>query len=66
VTIDGVDPRLTNGPGKLCRYLGLDMSNNGDRANIVDDGTPPPITPRVGPRVGITKAADWPRRWRVG
>ena len=66
VTIDGVDPRLTNGPGKLCRYLGLDMSNNGDRANIVDDGTPPPITPLVGPRIGITKAADWPRRWRAG
>ena len=66
VMIDGVDPRLTNGPGKVCRYLGLDMSNNGDRANIVDDGTSPPITPLVGPRIGITKAADWPRRWRAG
>ena len=66
VTIDGVDPRLTNGPGKLCRYFGLDMSNNGDRANIADDGTPPPVTPLVGPRIGITKAADWPRRWRAG
>jgi DNA-3-methyladenine glycosylase len=66
VVIDGVDPRLTNGPGKLCRYLGIDMSHGGDRANVVDDGVPPPATPLVGPRVGITKAADWPRRWRVG
>ena len=22
---EGVDPRLTNGPAKLCRYLGIDM-----------------------------------------
>lgn len=66
VTIAGVDSRLTNGPGKLCRHLGIDMSNSGDRANIGDDGVPPPDRPLVGPRIGITKAADWPRRWRVG
>ncbi|MBK5333366.1 MAG: DNA-3-methyladenine glycosylase [Ilumatobacteraceae bacterium] len=66
VTMDGVDPRLTNGPGKLCRYLGIDLSHSGDRANIADDGVPPPVSPLVGPRVGITKAADWLRRWRVG
>lgn len=66
VMVDGIDPRRTNGPGKLCRYLGIDMSMSGDRANIADDATPPPLTPLVGPRVGITKATDWPRRWRVG
>jgi DNA-3-methyladenine glycosylase len=66
VIVDGVDPRLTNGPAKLCRVLGIDMSTNGARANIADDGMPPPVTPLVGPRIGITKAADWPRRWRVG
>jgi DNA-3-methyladenine glycosylase len=65
VIIDGVDPRLTNGPGKLCRHLGIDMSCTGGRANIVDDGVPPPVDPIVGPRIGITKAVDWPRRWRV-
>ena len=27
VVVDGVDPRLTNGPAKLCRYLGIDMSH---------------------------------------
>lgn len=65
VIVDGVDPRLTNGPAKLCRYLGIDMALNGARANIGDDGVPPPLTPLIGPRIGITKAADWPRRWRV-
>ena len=65
VTIDGVDPRLTNGPGKLCRYLGIDMTHSGQRANIADDGMPPPLTPLIGPRDGISKAADWPRRWRI-
>ncbi|MEP7047961.1 MAG: DNA-3-methyladenine glycosylase [Ilumatobacteraceae bacterium] len=66
IVIDGIDPRLTNGPAKLCRYLGIDMSATGARANVGDDGVPPPASPLVGPRVGITKAADWPRRWRVG
>jgi DNA-3-methyladenine glycosylase len=66
VVVDGVDPRVTNGPAKLCRYLAIDMSMNGALADVVDDGVPPPVTPLVGPRIGITKAADWPRRWRVG
>ena len=65
VIVDGVDPRLTNGPAKLCKYLGIDMALNGALANVVDDGVPPPASPLVGPRVGITKAADWPRRWRI-
>jgi len=63
VISDGVDPRLTNGPAKLCRYLGIDMAMNGARADIRDDGTPPPANQMVTPRIGITKAADWPRRW---
>jgi DNA-3-methyladenine glycosylase len=41
------------------------LAHNGDLAEVYDDGIPPPITPRVGPRIGITKAADWPRRFRV-
>jgi DNA-3-methyladenine glycosylase len=66
VLVDGVDARLTNGPAKLCRYLGIDMADSGARANVGDDGVPPPAVPLIGPRIGITKAADWPRRYRVG
>ncbi|MEY2582313.1 MAG: DNA-3-methyladenine glycosylase [Ilumatobacteraceae bacterium] len=65
VVCEGVDAKLTNGPAKLCRYLGIDMSMNGALADIRDDGTPPPASPLITPRIGITKAADWPRRWVV-
>jgi DNA-3-methyladenine glycosylase len=63
VISEGVDLRLTNGPAKLCKYLGIDMTMNGVRADIRDDGTPPPLEPIVTPRIGINKAVDWPRRW---
>lgn len=66
VIIAGVDPRRTNGPAKLSRYMGVDMAYSGTKAHIGDDGVPPPAAPIVGPRIGITKAAEWPRRWRVG
>jgi len=67
----GRTTNLTDGPGKLCQALGIDLTMNGialDDAgglHIVDDGTPPPAAPRVGTRVGITKGADTPWRWRV-
>ena len=59
------DRILGDGPAKLAQAFGLDLSNNGDLAEVYDDGTPPPAQPRVGPRVGITKAVDWPRRFRI-
>jgi DNA-3-methyladenine glycosylase len=65
VICDGLDPRLTNGPAKLCRQLGIDMSMNGALARVVDDGIGPPTTAIVTPRIGITKAVEWPRRWLV-
>ena len=65
VICDEVDPRLTNGPAKLCRQLGIDMSMNGAPAHVVDDGVGPPTTTIVTPRIGITKAVEWPRRWLV-
>lgn len=65
VIVEGVDPRTTNGPGKLCRHLGIDMAMNGAQANICDDGTAPPQVPTVTVRVGISKAADLQRRWLV-
>jgi DNA-3-methyladenine glycosylase len=65
VIVDGLDPKTTNGPAKLCRQFGIDMSSNGIRATLFDDGVAPPTKPMVTPRIGITKAADWPRRWVV-
>lgn len=65
VTCAGVDPRVTDGPAKLCRYLGIDMSMNGDRATVFDDGVAPPSEPLLTTRIGITKAADMLRRWVV-
>jgi DNA-3-methyladenine glycosylase len=59
------DRSLTDGPGKLAQALGLDLADNGRCAEVYDDGVAPPEQPRVGPRVGITRAADWPRRFRV-
>lgn len=76
VPIDGIDVMrlrrgpvrdrdLTNGPGKLAQAFALDLSHNGEPAEVFDDGVAPPDPPLVGPRVGISKAVDWPRRFRV-
>lgn len=62
---------LTNGPGKLGQAMGLDLSHDGQDlcvstgvVRLLDDGTPPPESPLVGPRVGLTKAIDTPWRFR--
>lgn len=62
---DVPDSRLADGPGKLCQALGLTLAHNNRPATVLDDGVPPPAVPLIGPRVGITKAVDWPRRYRV-
>jgi DNA-3-methyladenine glycosylase len=61
---------LCSGPGKLCEALGVTIAHSGlplDRAPFRlrsrPDGTPP-LDIAVGPRIGITKAADLP--WRYG
>jgi DNA-3-methyladenine glycosylase len=64
------DTELVNGPGKVCQALGITGDHNGadllaGSVLIVDDGTPPPRVPLVGPRIGITKAVDTPWRFRV-
>ena len=61
---------LTNGPGKLCAALGIGPQHNG-----LPLRRPPIWITRgvsygdeeivVGPRIGITKAAEWPLRWYV-
>jgi DNA-3-methyladenine glycosylase len=64
------DADLTNGPGKLCLALGIVGSH--DRLPLQR----PPLLIREGsavpdrdvvvtPRIGITRAADWPLRWFV-
>jgi DNA-3-methyladenine glycosylase len=62
---------LADGPGKLCQALGIrladdgtDLATIGSPIRIVDDGTPPPGDPLIGPRIGISKAVDTPWRWR--
>ena len=64
------DRDLTNGPGKLCAALGIEGAHNGlrlDRPPLriregdgVDDASV-----MVSPRIGITRAADWPLRWFI-
>lgn len=62
---------LADGPGKLCAALGVELDHDGldlladGAVRLLTDGAPPPRTPRVGPRVGITKAVEQPWRWRT-
>jgi DNA-3-methyladenine glycosylase len=66
------DRDLTDGPGKLgqafgigLEHYGLDVTDRSAPIRIVDDGTPAPVEPVVGPRVGVSKAADVPWRFRL-
>jgi DNA-3-methyladenine glycosylase len=66
----GVDDRhLCSGPGKLCQALGITRALDGSLMPHSDVVVCPAGTPRPSivttPRVGITKAADWPLRFCV-
>lgn len=63
VTLQGVSTAKTTGPGRLTRELGIDMSLNGEEAELYHDGIMPPAAPLITSRIGITKAAELPRRW---
>ncbi len=64
---------IADGPAKLCQAFAITAESNGldllggDPAGIglFDDGTPPPENPRIGPRVGISKAIEVAWRWRT-
>jgi DNA-3-methyladenine glycosylase len=64
------DRDLTNGPGKLCLALAIDGSLDGvplDRPPLrILSGDPiSDADVEVTPRIGITRAAEWPLRWIV-
>jgi DNA-3-methyladenine glycosylase len=63
---------LCAGPGRLCQAFGIDRSFDGadlvtaDRGvTILDDGTPPPVEPGVGGRIGLSAGEDLPWRFTV-
>ena len=62
VAVHGIDSRVTAGPGRLCRALGVDREADGTLA-VVHRGTGPIGTVVVTRRIGITRAVESPRRW---
>jgi DNA-3-methyladenine glycosylase len=60
------DSELCNGPGKLTEALGITLADNDTDLSkspfqiLPPDGDPPEVV--TGPRIGITKAVDYP--WR--
>jgi DNA-3-methyladenine glycosylase len=64
---------LLDGPGKFCQALGIDRGADG--TDLLDPGSPIRLLPGpprersetvvTGPRVGITKAAERPWRFRL-
>ena len=67
--IEGVDPRRSNGPGKVAKLLGLDRTHNGQALGSLVE-LQPPLGPRRalrrGTRVGVDYAGPrWSAmRWR--
>lgn len=64
------DHDIASGPGKLCLALGIGSQHNGHPLQryplrILAGARFPDTEVLVTPRVGITKAADWPLRWLV-
>jgi DNA-3-methyladenine glycosylase len=66
------DRDLCSGPARLAQAFGIDRRQDGidlgaGKAGdtLHEAGTPPPDTPVVGPRVGISRAVDLPWRWYV-
>jgi DNA-3-methyladenine glycosylase len=64
---------LCRGPARLCQALAIDRSLDGADLTtregpgpwIGEDGTPPPSSPGVGTRIGLSKAVEQPWRWYV-
>jgi DNA-3-methyladenine glycosylase len=64
------DRELCSGPGKLCQALGISRELDGGKMNLSAVVVRPPDRSEERqvvktPRIGITKAADWPLRFHV-
>jgi DNA-3-methyladenine glycosylase len=64
------DRDLTNGPGKLCLAMSIDGALSGlslrDGPLVIRAGEPVgDADVDVTPRIGITRAAEWPLRYLV-
>ena len=64
------DRRLCAGPAMLCEALGVTGRQDGvslarGSLRILQDPRPRRFKVRVGPRIGITRAVDWPLRFWV-
>jgi DNA-3-methyladenine glycosylase len=64
------DADLCNGPAKLCAAFGITRAQDGvslveSALQIVAGASVPDEHVIVGPRVGISKAVDWPLRFRA-
>jgi DNA-3-methyladenine glycosylase len=64
------DQDLLAGPARLCQAFALTGAEDGadlvaasHDVTIVDDGTPPPARPLVGPRIGLSVGVEHPWRW---
>ena len=68
---DVPDRALCAGPGRLCQALGITGREDGTslqrgRLRIMRAARPKASRVIAGPRVGITRAADWPLRFFLG
>lgn len=66
------DSQLCAGPGRLSLAMGLDLTFDGaDLVDahrgvyVVDDGVPPPTSPGVSARIGVSAGGDLPWRYYV-
>jgi len=62
----GIEGR-TDGPGRLCRALGIDRSFNGGdllsaEFHVAREAPGPPFRIRAAPRIGVDYAGAWARR----
>ncbi len=64
------DRQLCSGPGRLCQALGIDRSLDGaamarSPVGVLQGDPVPEGSVAATPRIGITKAADWPLRFHL-